>query len=394
MILIGRRCRNLSQLLSCRGKLVEPFATCWQFSFSKKYCRKAIYKQVLYSSTNPSTLNNAQQIFEKDIEEVRTAHNDLRDLQNQGCGVDNTATPIKETNITCLSSTPPYYYTFPLIVGTQDILISGHDFTGLPWWAIIVFTTIVLRFSITLPLARLQAITLAKVELLQPTLNEVIDALKHNISIKGKRSGQSAEEVDRTFRQEARLYTRDIYKREKCNPLKLYFLPWVQLPLWITISLALRNISGYFPKESGATDVLPCSAELKTEGMFWLTDLTVSDPYFILPVIIGISNLMNIELNTLKRQAPSKKQLIITRVFRFLTIGMVLAASQVPSAMSLYWATSSSYGLAQNLAVLHPKVRRKLGIPKAPSESSAPIQERLFVLKSKFQQFMQIQRKQ
>eukprot|EP00794_Sanderia_malayensis_P016647 gene16647-18337_t len=313
----------------------------------------------------------------------------LRDASNFETGERRRENPICHS-----SSLPTYYYTFPLVVGIQTLLINMQSFTGLPWWATIVSSTILLRFVITLPLARVQATAVAKTELLQPTLKEVYEALKHNIAIKGKRNGESAEEVERKYRQEARKYTLDIYRRENCNPMKLYLLPWVQLPLWILISLALRNISGFFPKTTeSVTEIVQCHPDLLTGGCLWFHDLTVSDPYYIIPVIIGVTNLLNIELNTLRRKVPSMRQRILTRVFRIMTVGMMLASSQVPTAMSLYWATSSSYGLAQNICLMQPSVRRKLGIPQAPSESKTPFKDKFEILKTKWQDFMIIQRK-
>lgn len=37
---------------------------------------------------------------------------------------------------------------------------------------------------------------------------------------------------------------RGLYVRDNCHPLKEYILPWIQIPLWISMSLALRNMSG------------------------------------------------------------------------------------------------------------------------------------------------------
>ena len=45
------------------------------------------------------------------------------------------------------------------------------------------------------------------------------------------------------------MYTKDFYQRNGVSTWKLFMLPWTQLPLWITISFALRNISGWVPPE-------------------------------------------------------------------------------------------------------------------------------------------------
>ena len=56
-----------------------------------------------------------------------------------------------------------------------------------------------MRAAITLPLARYQALILAKIELLQPTLKELAEALKHNVAVKGKRAGKTVEEVNKIY---------------------------------------------------------------------------------------------------------------------------------------------------------------------------------------------------
>ena len=283
------------------------------------------------------------------------------------------------------------YYTSEIVVAMQDTLLHINNISGLPWWTTIMSITIVLRILITFPLARHQAVTVAKMELVQPMINEIIEALKHNMVIRGKRMGKPPEEVNREFRIAARSHVKGIYKREKCNPLKLYVLPWIQLPLWIVISLALRNISGFFPRDT--IEKCFCHPDLPTGGFSWISDLSISDPYYILPAIIGIANLLNIEMNSLRRKEPSKQQVIITRLFRTLTIAMVFFASQVPSAMSLYWATSSIYGLVQNLALMQPGIRRLLRIPKSPTESKTPIKDKLDIFMSRVKLFINIQKK-
>lgn len=42
---------------------------------------------------------------------------------------------------------------------------------------------------------------------------------------------------------------RELYIRDNCHPFKEYIMPWVQIPLWISISLALRNMAGALPVE-------------------------------------------------------------------------------------------------------------------------------------------------
>ena len=45
--------------------------------------------------------------------------------------------------------------------------------------------------------------------------------------------------------------------QEGCHPIKMFLLPWVQIPLWILISLSLRDISGVFPGCEGLFQLIP-----------------------------------------------------------------------------------------------------------------------------------------
>jgi membrane protein insertase Oxa1/YidC/SpoIIIJ len=107
-------------------------------------------------------------------------------------------------------------------------------------------------------------------------------------------------------------------------------------------------MTGVFPNK------LPLNPEttisFASEGALWFQNLTLPDPYYVLPVILVCTNLLNIEvclqyfyaivftiivfvlqLHAIRRQAPSRGQRIMTYLFRFLTIGMGYVASQLPA---------------------------------------------------------------
>lgn len=136
---------------------------------------------------------------------------------------------------------------------------------------------------------------------------------------------------------------------EGCNPYKVAVLPWVQIPLWIVVSFAVRNMCGVYP---GMTPLYSDSTiSLATEGTLWFKDLTLTDPYFILPCVLVITNFLNIEviifklfymlllyllymyiqLHSLRRQAPTRLQRVMTNTFRVLTFGMGYISAQMPT---------------------------------------------------------------
>lgn len=96
------------------------------------------------------------------------------------------------------------------------------------------------------------------------------------------------------FYSQQRKVERDLYRQEGCSPYKAGILPWVQLPLWITLSYALRDMTGVFPNK------LPLNPEatlsFASEGALWFQNLTLPDPYYVLPVVLVCTNLLNIEV--------------------------------------------------------------------------------------------------
>lgn len=252
----------------------------------------------------------------------------------------------------------------------QDGLLSYHEITGLSWWATIVTSTILIRAFTTLPLTVYQNSILAKVENISMELNNLVNELKRETAM-----AQKAYKL--TDKQTVSLYKRSLKKqwvklieRDNCHPLKATIVIWIQIPIWVCMSFGLRNL---VYMQSGDAAALVTLMEMSVGGIGWIPNLTEPDHSWILPVAFGLTNLSIIELQRIsKLRKPSKMYNIFTNVFRVFSIAMIPVAASVPSCMCLYWLTSSSVGLVQNLILISPAVRRKLGIPEAPSELEDP----------------------
>lgn len=94
---------------------------------------------------------------------------------------------------------------------------------------------------------------------------------------------------------QAKKVARNLFREEGCSPYKLYLLPWVQVPFWIIVSFALRNLTGFFP-----TYIPHCAGSVESlavEGTLWFQNLTAVDPYHILPALVAVNNLLNIQVS-------------------------------------------------------------------------------------------------
>ncbi|XP_043917111.1 cytochrome c oxidase assembly protein COX18, mitochondrial-like isoform X1 [Protopterus annectens] len=74
---------------------------------------------------------------------------------------------------------------------TQDFLVGVQQLSGLPWWATIICSTIAIRAVITLPLAAYQLYVIAKIENLQPEIENLAKHLRYEVSFHAKQQGWS-----------------------------------------------------------------------------------------------------------------------------------------------------------------------------------------------------------
>ena len=44
---------------------------------------------------------------------------------------------------------------------------------------------------------------------------------------------------------------KDMYIRDNCHPMKTMLVAWLQLPMWFSMSFALRNMAGVLPMRGG-----------------------------------------------------------------------------------------------------------------------------------------------
>ncbi|ESO07747.1 hypothetical protein HELRODRAFT_170295 [Helobdella robusta] len=241
---------------------------------------------------------------------------------------------------TCLSlDAPP-------IKAAYIFLDSIHNYTGLPWWASILSATFILRTTLTLPIFIITAKNNEKLVKLSPKVKKLSDELKIEISRAQKEFKWDAKMALHHYRWNMKRIVKDLYVKENCHPAKNFILPWIQLPIWISTSLSLRNMSGMFQVDG---NVIPAHCpELSIEGMLWFQNLLLPDMIF-LPLIMLLSNTLILEFHNRRIKNHTKLSKTITYVMRGINIIMVPIAATVPSCLSFYWACSSIYGLLQNI---------------------------------------------
>ena len=163
------------------------------------------------------------------------------------------------------------YTPVGLIQTTLELI---HVNSHLSWWLSIVAMTVILRLAM-LPLAVKTAANAAKLANLQPQLQEI-----HKRMTKLRESGNQ----ELLNQESAKMMA--LYRKHDCNPLKMFIMPLVQGPVFVSFFIALRRM------------VQAPVISMKYGGTLWFTDLTIPDPMFVLPLVACASFLANIEVTS------------------------------------------------------------------------------------------------
>ena len=79
--------------------------------------------------------------------------------------------------------------------------------------------------------------------------------------------------------------------------------------------------------------------------MGWIHDLSVQDPYFILPLIMGGSMLL------MQKTQPMPTDPLQAKIFKFMPIAFTLFCMSFPSGLVLYWTINNVISMIQQYYV-------------------------------------------
>jgi len=142
------------------------------------------------------------------------------------------------------------------------------------WGGSIFLTTVLVRICV-FPLLRKSSDTSAKMQKIRPESQVLMDQMK-----------AAAAKQDQGTIQSVRKKIKALYK---ANDIKLWSmaLPFVQIPFGFGLWRVCRNMV-----DAGVPG-------LETGGYLWFQDLTVSDPYFILPMACALFQHLSMRVNRL-----------------------------------------------------------------------------------------------
>ncbi|WP_298943634.1 membrane protein insertase YidC [uncultured Psychromonas sp.] len=191
------------------------------------------------------------------------------------------------------------------------------------WGVAIILITFTVK-GLLYPLTKAQYTSMAKMRLLQPK----IQALR-------EKYGEDRQKVSKAMME--------MYKEEKVNPLGGCFPILLQMPIFIALYWSLME-----------------AVELRhAPFMFWIQDLSVQDPYYILPILMGVSMFFIQKMSPATVQDPMQQ-----KIMKFMPVVFTFFFLWFPAGLVLYWLMSNIVTLVQQTIIYRQFEKQGLGHKK------------------------------
>ncbi len=203
-----------------------------------------------------------------------------------------------------LEYTVDYGWLRMLAVPLFWVLHSIYDYVG-NWGGAIIILTILIKL-VFYPLSAASYRSMAKMKVLGPKLQRLKE-----------RYGDDRQKLHQAMM--------DMYKTEKVNPLGGCLPIIVQIPVFIALYWTLL-----------------LSVELRQAPfILWIKDLSSIDPFYVLPVLMGITMFIQTWLN------PTPPDPMQARLMKIMPIAFSVFFFFFPAGLVLYWLVNNILSIAQ-----------------------------------------------
>ena len=199
---------------------------------------------------------------------------------------------------------------FWLLIKIQSVVTN--------WGLTIIVITLIVKGGMY-PLTRAQYTSMAKMRELQPKMT----ALK-------ERFGDDRQKMSQAMME--------LYRKEKVNPAGGCLPLLVQMPIFLALYWVFLE-----------------SVELRhAPFVFWIQDLSAQDPYYVLPLLMGISMFIMQKMQPVTVQDPMQQKMM-----QYMPVLFTVFFFFFPSGLVLYWLVSNLISIAQMKIIFSGIAKKK-----------------------------------
>jgi len=188
------------------------------------------------------------------------------------------------------------------------VLIMIHDVVGNWGWSIIVLTLFI-KMVFFYPSA-ISYRSMARMRKLSPKM-----------ALLKERFGDDKQKMSQEMMK--------MYKTEKVNPMGGCLPILIQMPVFISLYWVLME-----------------SVELRHAPFaLWITDLSVKDPYFVFPLVMGLTMFIQQRLN------PTPPDPMQAKIMKWMPVAFTFMFLWFPAGLVIYWVTNNTLSIIQQYII-------------------------------------------
>ncbi|WP_251554404.1 YidC family membrane integrase SpoIIIJ [Neobacillus muris] len=207
------------------------------------------------------------------------------------------------------------YIVYPL----SWLIVHMADWLGGSFGLSIIVVTIIVRLII-LPLMIKQTKSSKAMQAIQPEM----EALKKKYSSKDQKTQQLLQQE-----------TMALFQKHGVNPMAGCFPLIIQMPILIGFYHAISR-----------------TREIAQDNFLWF-DLGDKDPYYILPIVAGITTFIQQKM----MMAGNNQNPQMAMMLWMMPIMIVIFAFNFPAALSLYWVVGNIFTIVQTYFIKGPELK-------------------------------------
>jgi len=209
--------------------------------------------------------------------------------------------------------------------GLTWLLRKIHDLVG-NWGIAIILLTFLVKTAL-FPLTAKQMQSMAKMKELKPEMDRINELYADDREKKGAA-------------------IMELYRKRGVNPMAGCFPVLLQLPIWFSLYASLSS-----------------NVELLHAPFFlWWTDLSSPDPYFVLPLLLGVLMFVQQKMSPATAMDPVQQKMMLYMMPIMMTSFMLF----LPAGLCLYTLTNSALSIGQQ-RLIEARLAR-VGTPQTPSQ--------------------------
>ncbi|HPD56637.1 MAG TPA: membrane protein insertase YidC [Smithellaceae bacterium] len=190
------------------------------------------------------------------------------------------------------------------------LLFLNFLYTFIPNYGVAIIVLTILIKLIFWPLGNISYKSMKEMQKIQPKINELRQKYKNDQAKLGQE-------------------TMALYRSHKINPLSGCLPILIQLPVFI-----------------GLFNALLYAIELRHSPLFfWIQDLSAKDPYYITPILMGITQFIQ------QKMTPTMGDPMMAKMMLFMPVVLTIFFLNFPSGLVIYWLFNNILSIGQQFYI-------------------------------------------